>query len=139
LKTNLKQSNSIGLDNANTSLNIDEKSLNKTLSKRMLGKMLLTLRKNNENSLYASLGGVLDIKLEGNTLTLVFNSQTYYQEVMKQNNFNTLQNILTEQFGDYKLKTELVEKEKKINYETWLKQEFKKMVKIKRKGENKYV
>lgn len=139
MKTNLKQTNSIGLDNANTSLNIDEKSLNKTLSKRMLGKMLLTLRKNNENSLYASLGGVLDNKLEDNTLTLVFNSQTYYQEVMKQNNFNILQNILTEQFGDYKLKTELVEKEKKISYETWLKQEFKKMVKIKRKGENKYV
>ncbi len=139
MKTNLKRSNSIGLENQNTSLNVSENEINKTLSKRMLGKMLLTLRKNNENSLYASLGGVFDNKLIGNDLILTFNSQTYYQEVMKQANLNTLKSILKEQFGDYDLKINLVEKEKKINYETLLRQEFKKMLKIKRKGENKYV
>lgn len=139
MKTNLKRSNSIGLDNQNNSLNVSENEINKTLSKRMLGKMLLTLRKNNENSLYASLGGVFDNKLIGNDLILTFNSQTYYQEVMKQANLNTLKSILKEQFGDYDLKINLVEKEKKINYETLLRQEFKKMLKIKRKGENKYV
>ncbi len=139
MKTNLKRSNSIGLENQNNSLNVSENEINKTLSKRMLGKMLLTLRKNNENSLYASLGGVFDNKLIGNDLILTFNSQTYYQEVMKQANLNTLKSILKEQFGDYDLKINLVEKEKKINYETLLRQEFKKMLKIKRKGENKYV
>ena len=139
MKTNLKRSNSIGLENQNNSLNVSENEINKTLSKRMLGKMLLTLRKNNENSLYASLGGVFDNKLIGNELILTFNSQTYYQEVMKQANLNTLKSILKEQFGDYDLKINLVEKEKKINYETLLRQEFKKMLKIKRKGENKYV
>ena len=139
MKTNLKRSNSIGLENQNNSLNVSENEINKTLSKRMLGKMLLTLRKNNENSLYAALGGVFDNKLIGNDLILTFNSQTYYQEVMKQANLNTLKSILKEQFGDYDLKINLVEKEKKINYETLLRQEFKKMLKIKRKGENKYV
>ncbi len=139
MKTNLKRSNSIGLENQNNSLNVSENEINKTLSKRMLGKMLLTLRKNNENSLYAALGGVFDNKLIGNELILTFNSQTYYQEVMKQANLNTLKSILKEQFGDYDLKINLVEKEKKINYETLLRQEFKKMLKIKRKGENKYV
>ena len=129
----------MGLENQNNSLNVSENEVNKTLSKRMLGKMLLTLRKNNENSLYASLGGVFDNKLIGNDLILTFNSQTYYQEVMKQANLNTLKSILKEQFGDYDLKINLVEKEKKINYETLLRQEFKKMLKIKRKGENKYV
>ena len=131
MKTNLKRSNSIGLENQNNSLNVSENEINKTLSKRMLGKMLLTLRKNNENSLYASLGGVFDNKLIGNELILTFNSQTYYQEVMKQANLNTLKSILKEQFGDYDLKINLVEKEKKINYETLLRQEFKKMLKIK--------
>ena len=139
MKTNLKRSNSIGLENQNNSLNVSENEINKTLSKRMLGKMLLTLRKNNENSLYAALGGVFDNKLIGNDLILTFNSQTYYQEVMKQANLNTLKSILKEQFGDYDLKINLVEKEKKINYETVLRQECKKMLKIKRKGENKYV
>lgn len=139
MKTNLKRSNSIGLENQNNSLNVSENEINKTLSKRMLGKMLLTLRKNNENALYAALGGVFDNKLIGNELILTFNSQTYYQEVMKQANLNTLKSILKEQFGDYDLKINLVEKEKKINYETLLRQEFKKMLKIKRKGENKYV
>lgn len=139
MKTNLRRSNSIGLENQNNSLNVSENEINKTLSKRMLGKMLLTLRKNNENSLYAALGGVFDNKLIGNDLILTFNSQTYYQEVMKQANLNTLKSILKEQFGDYDLKINLVEKEKKINYETLLRQEFKKMLKIKRKGENKYV
>ena len=104
MKTNLKRSNSIGLENQNNSLNVSENEINKTLSKRMLGKMLLTLRKNNENSLYAALGGVFDNKLIGNDLILTFNSQTYYQEVMKQANLNTLKSILKEQFGDYDLK-----------------------------------
>ena len=139
MKTNLKRSNSIGLENQNNSLNVSENEINKTLSKRMLGKILLTLRKNNKNSLYAALGGVFDNKLIENELILTFNSQTYYQEVMKQANLNTLKSILKEQFGDYDLKINLVEKEKKINYETLLRQEFKKMLKIKRKGENKYV
>lgn len=107
---------------------------NKLLSKKMLGTLLAKARRNKEHALYATLGAVIENKLENFNFYILFDSPSYFAEATKENNKLILENYLKEDFPEYNLNIKLIEKQDiKIDYLTLFKKEFRTKLIIKNK------
>ena len=94
-------------NSTNNSLN----TLKQLNSKKILGKILATLRKTNA-ILYATVSQVSDIKLVDNVVTLVFTGKTSKEECEKSESITLLNNLVKSIHECLVVKCELIEEVK---------------------------
>ena len=101
----------------------------KVRAQRILGKMIITLRKNQQFKLFMALDGVSDCNFKNDVLTLIVSDKNKYETLKQPQDFDILKNLLDTISKGTMLKldfreTYTLDKESLVNY---LKQEFGKI------------
>ncbi|MGN0960726.1 MAG: hypothetical protein ACI4PF_00835 [Christensenellales bacterium] len=119
------------LDNVFVKSNLDE---NKKKAKMIFGKLLINLRKSNHIKLYSMLESVVDANIEDNVIKLLFSDKSSFDMLNNTNDLGVLkENINAIQNGlGLSINCDAKEEFDTYKFETFLKQEFGKLLTIKK-------
>lgn len=106
---------------------------NKKLAKRLFGKLLINMRKNNHLRLYSLMSDVGDCDFSEDTLTLVFDSKSSFEMINNKGDIECIENELCSVKENTKIVFKCEEKKKfdKYQFKEYLKKEFGKILTFK--------
>lgn len=120
-----------GLDDIFVKSNLDE---NRKRAKMLFGRMLINLRKNNRIKLYSLLESVSDTVMQDNVIKITLSDKSSYDMINNSGDILVLKEVLnTIQRGlDIEIACDGKEEFDMFRFETFLKQEFGKLLTIKK-------
>ena len=106
---------------------------NKKLAKRLFGKLLINMRKNNHLRLYSLMSDIGDCDFSEDTLTLIFDSKSSFEMINNKVDIECIEKELSNIQENSKIAFKCEEKKKfdKYQFTEYLKKEFGKILTIK--------